>query len=157
MFRVRAAGRCMAPSDWLDVATESVKVHGAIQKPNELAALLDILADVKPERIVEIGSDEGGTLYSWSQLPGPPKVIAVDLPSGPYRKASGLPETHGAELVIGDSRRVETFQRAGRCSAVSWRMCCSSTATTPMSVFCPISRGGGRWSAPAGWSCFTTL
>jgi predicted O-methyltransferase YrrM len=97
--------------DWLEIAEKSVKEHGAIQKPPELAVLLEFLAERKPATIVEIGADEGGTLWSWSQLPGPPRVIAVDLPSGPFRKASGLPAEHGSELVIGDSHRRETFDR----------------------------------------------
>lgn len=97
--------------DWLAVAETACGEHGAIQKPAELAVLLEFLAGRQPRTIVEIGSDEGGTLWAWSQLPGPPRVIAVDLPSGPYRKASGLPTLHGAELVIGDSHRKATFQR----------------------------------------------
>jgi cephalosporin hydroxylase len=98
-------------ADWLQVAKTAISEHGAIQKPGELAGLLEMVAEIKPRVIVEIGCDEGGTLYAWSQLPGPPRVIGVDLPSGPFRNATGLPEPHGAELVIGDSHRVETFGR----------------------------------------------
>ena len=97
--------------DVYEVAGRCVKEHGAIQKPSELAVLLGYLREFKPATIVEIGSDEGGTLWAWRQLPGPPRVIAVDLPSGPYRKATGLPSEHGSELVIGDSHRQETLDR----------------------------------------------
>ena len=100
----------MAGTDWLAVAQEAVAGHGAAQKPGELAGLLEMLEMIAPRVIVEIGCDAGGTLWAWSQLPGPPRVIGVDLPGGPYSVAS-FPESHGAELVIGDSHHKGTFAR----------------------------------------------
>jgi len=64
--------------------------------------LLQRLADCRPRVIVEIGSDAGGTLRAWSQLPGPPRVIGVDLPGGPYSSGAEL-DAHGAVMVIGNS------------------------------------------------------
>ena len=89
-------------TDWGAVADEAVRVRRALQKPGELAALLGRLAALAPQVIVEIGSDAGGTLWAWSQLPGPPRVIGVDLPGGPYSTGLQL-DTHGATMVIGNS------------------------------------------------------
>lgn len=100
----------MTQQDWLAVAQAAVTEHRAAQKPGELAVLLDMLAQVKPRVITEIGCDAGGTLWAWSQLPGPPRVIGVDLPGGAY-SAAAFPETHGAELIIGNSHHKGTFAR----------------------------------------------
>lgn len=97
-------------TDWLAVAQAAVSEHRAAQKPGELAGLLDMLEQVKPQVITEIGCDAGGTLWAWSQLPGPPRVIGVDLPGGAY-SAAAFPETHGAELIIGNSHHKGTFAR----------------------------------------------
>ena len=85
--------------------------HGALQKPGELAALLELLAARQPRLIVEIGSDAGGTLWAWSQLPGPPRVVGVDLPGGPFSSGAAL-DAHGATVVIGDSHLAATFALA---------------------------------------------
>ncbi len=109
--RARGPAPARLPADphWLAVAEAAVRDHGAIQKAEELGQLLELLAGHKPERVVEIGADRGGTLFAWSQLPGPPRVLAVDLPTGDFRAHKGLPALHGADLVIGDSRARSTF------------------------------------------------
>ena len=93
--------------DWAAVAEEAVRGRRALQKPGELAGLLRVLAGHAPKVIVEIGSDAGGTLWAWSQLPGPPRVIGVDLPGGPYSTGAQL-DTHGAQVIIGDSHQYAT-------------------------------------------------
>jgi cephalosporin hydroxylase len=97
-------------SRWAPVAEEAVRDRGAIQKPGELAQLLALLGQITPEVIIEIGCDAGGTLWAWSQLPGPPRVIGVDLPGGPF-SAADFPQAHGAELIIGDSHHRGTLAR----------------------------------------------
>jgi predicted O-methyltransferase YrrM len=94
---------------WAEVATEAVRDRGALQKPGELAQLLELLAEREPRVIVEIGSDAGGTLWAWSQLPGPPRVIGVDLPGGPYSSGAQL-DAHGATVVIGNSHQRATLE-----------------------------------------------
>ncbi len=79
------------------------------QKPGELAALLRLLAGRRPRVIVEVGSDAGGTLWAWSRLPGPPRVIGVDLPGGPYGTGRQL-DAHGATVVVGDSHLAATLE-----------------------------------------------
>jgi len=97
----------MPADDWAAVADEAVRGRGALQKPGELAGLLERLAAFGPRVIVEIGSDAGGTLWAWSQLPGPPRVIGVDLPGGPYGTGRQL-DPHGATVVIGNSHLAAT-------------------------------------------------
>lgn len=98
------------PADaWDSVAAQAVRDHGALQKPGELAALLRLLASRQPRVIVEVGSDAGGTLWAWSRLPGPPRVIGVDLPGGPYGTGRQL-DAHGATVVIGDSHQAATLE-----------------------------------------------
>jgi len=99
----------MPARDWAAVADEAVRARGALQKPGELTRLLEVLAGAQPEVIVEIGSDAGGTLWAWSQLPGPPRVIGVDLPGGPYSSGSRL-DSHGATVIIGDSHLPATLE-----------------------------------------------
>lgn len=100
-------------TDWAAVADEAVRGRGALQKPGELAGLLELLAAFAPRVIVEIGSDAGGTLWAWSQLPGPPRVIGVDLPGGPYGSGRQL-DPHGATVVIGNSHLAATRQLVRR-------------------------------------------
>lgn len=96
-------------TDWAAVAAAAVRDRGALQKPGELAQLLGLLAAREPRLIVEIGSDAGGTLWAWSQLPGPPRVVGVDLPGGPYSSGAQL-DAHGATVVIGNSHQRATLE-----------------------------------------------
>lgn len=53
------------------------------QVPAEITALAEAVRDLHPERIVEIGTDRGGTLFIWAQLASK-LVISCDLtPPGP--------------------------------------------------------------------------
>jgi cephalosporin hydroxylase len=62
---------------------------GAVQIPEEIAALVELLKKHQPKNILEIGSEAGGTFYLWCRLA---KIgglkISLDLPSG--ASGSGL-------------------------------------------------------------------
>lgn len=89
------------------IAQVAVGTHGAIQKPTELAAFLDVIGQV--DVIVEIGSYAGGTLYAWSQCAA--SVIAVDLPpTGIYAATGEGKNPHGAAWVFGDSHDLATVE-----------------------------------------------
>ncbi len=90
------------------VAKEAVETHGALQKVGELAGFLALLVDFKPEVVLEIGSDHGGTLWAWQQIPSVRRVVAVDLPLGGFHSGRSL-DTHGVEVVYGDSHKTETL------------------------------------------------
>jgi cephalosporin hydroxylase len=97
--------------DWSSIARDAVTGHHALQKPAELAGLLELVAPMGPKLVVEIGSDQGGTLWAWSQLGA--DVVSVTLVGGPY--SSGLSRErqllyrHGANVIVGNSHELTTW------------------------------------------------
>lgn len=92
----------------LKVAREAVEKYGALQKVGELAGFLALAVDHAPQVVLEIGSDHGGTLWAWQQLPSVRRVLAVDLPRGGFHSGRSL-DAHGVEVVYGDSHKPETL------------------------------------------------
>ena len=70
---------------------------GAMQKEDELAAFVDELLALQPQRILEIGSFMGGTCYAWRATGA--AVWSVDLNGG---------AAHGAAAIVGDSHDART-------------------------------------------------
>lgn len=130
---------------WRQVAAEAVAEHGALQDPAELAQLLAILDQARVRSVVEVGSDRGGTLWAWSQLPGPPRVVSVNLRGGPYSTTSDLPRLHGAALVEGDSVSPETYRQA--CQALDFRL----------ADFCMIDSDHTFRGAAADWMIWRNI
>lgn len=96
-----------------EVAVTACNRHGAMQRPDEFAAVLDVVAAAEPEVVVEIGCMNGGTLYAWRQICE--DVYAITLPS-PH---PDYPISHGATVLKGDSHSPESVgwlrgQLAGR-------------------------------------------
>lgn len=97
------------------VTADAVRVHHAVQKESELAELLMLLnREVKPRTVLEIGSDLGGSLYAWSQLPSVERMYAVTLPPPDGYQA----DYHGAEVILGDSHDPETAMRLHKASGL---------------------------------------
>jgi len=74
--------------DALDFAF-SFQAFGVSIKPTqvkyEIAKLLEIMADLKPRVILEIGTAGGGTLFLFTRAADPnAKIISIDLPGGPF-------------------------------------------------------------------------
>jgi len=67
-----------------EVAGLAIQGFGAMQKPSEFAALLHLVAESRPSRILEIGFGNGGTAWAWSKVPGVRRLILVNLPNGPW-------------------------------------------------------------------------
>jgi predicted O-methyltransferase YrrM len=64
--------------------------HGAMQKPEELDALIEILQGERLGTVVEIGTAGGGTLLGWCALArADATIVSIDLPGGPF---GGSPE-----------------------------------------------------------------
>lgn len=65
---------------------EGALEHGAIQKPDELKQLIDLIQSRKaPKCVLEIGTMAGGTLWLWCQLAYPTAhIVSVDLPGGDW-------------------------------------------------------------------------
>lgn len=69
-----------------EIAGKSVNEWRALQKPWELAGLLDWLEGRGKEYpvVLEIGSCYGGTFWAFSQLPGVKCMISIDLQGGGF-------------------------------------------------------------------------
>ena len=88
------------------VAADAVKLHGCGQDPYELSIMLGIVAAMRPNLIVEVGCDTGGSLYAWGSTGA--DVIGVSL--GPHDPSKPW-HSHGATLIQGDSHHVNTIAR----------------------------------------------
>lgn len=97
----RAAGaKTSGRSSDSDHAAEAARLaraamsHGAMQKPEELGALIELITGRKLETVVEIGTARGGTLFVWCRIAEPDAaIVSIDLPGAHF----GTPE--GAEDV----------------------------------------------------------
>lgn len=95
--------------DWAVIADTAVHQMGAIQKPAELATLLELLAAADVKVMVEVGSYAGGTLYAWQHIC--PDVITVDLPgTGTYAATGMEKQLHSSTAVFGDSHDPLTLE-----------------------------------------------
>ena len=95
------------------------------QIPYEITKLLEILSDVKPKTILEIGTARGGTLFLFAQAADPEAtIISIDLPGGPF--GGGYPlwripiykafakRKQRIYLVRGDSHDPKTLEKVQR-------------------------------------------
>jgi len=67
----------------------SFQAFGVSIKPTqvkyEIAKLLEIMADLRPRVVLEIGTMGGGTLFLFTRAADPnAKIISIDLPGGPF-------------------------------------------------------------------------
>lgn len=89
------------------IANEAVIHRGALQKPEELAALLRVVDKLEPEIIVEIGSDCGGTTWALHETSGA-AVCSVTLPDGPYSTGRPMKVPDGVHVIQGNSHAPAT-------------------------------------------------
>ena len=93
---------------------------GPLQSRWEFGQLLEELAPVSPETMLEIGTAKGGSLLAFTQLCAPDAhIVSVDLPRGPF--GGGYPlwkvplykafarSGQRLDLVRGDSHSASTF------------------------------------------------
>ena len=67
------------------LAAIAIEERDAVQKPSELAGLLELVADLRPRRVLEIGSYRGATLWAFAQLAASDAIlVSVDLPGGDF-------------------------------------------------------------------------
>jgi predicted O-methyltransferase YrrM len=57
----------------------------AMQRPGEIAGLLDLVRELRPRVVVEIGTAAGGTLFLLTRVAAPDAlVVSLDLPGGAF-------------------------------------------------------------------------
>jgi cephalosporin hydroxylase len=79
-------------------AQDAVGLHGANQDDWELGRLVPIIEPwLQGGVVVEIGCDQGGTLWLWRQLAE--CVVGVTL----HTRKDGQFKSHGAQVIVGDS------------------------------------------------------
>lgn len=93
-----------------EIAEVAVRDHGASQRPDELAEALQLVSDLGAKVIVEIGCDQGGTLYAWRQARPGADVYGITLEDNSYATGGtdNLPLVdHGATVLRGDSHDID--------------------------------------------------
>jgi predicted O-methyltransferase YrrM len=97
---------------------------GAVQVPEEITALVELLKKHQPKNILEIGSESGGTFYLWCRLTAIGGLkISLDLPSGAsgsgrFRDQSALAArtmqfkrwSANVHVVTGDSHEQKSYR-----------------------------------------------
>src|SRR5450432_3975387 len=72
-----------------EMIRETIKYCDGFLQPTqveqELVHLLEDVRTLKPRRVLEIGTNKGGTLYFWTRLAQPDAIlISIDLPGGKF-------------------------------------------------------------------------
>jgi cephalosporin hydroxylase len=67
-----------------ELSVLAINGFGAMQKPEELEALLTIVNSLSPKIVLEIGVGKGGTAWCWSKFSSVESLFLVDLPGGPW-------------------------------------------------------------------------
>jgi cephalosporin hydroxylase len=98
-----------------ELAMLAVEEHGAWQKPDELAVLALVVSKLKPQRVLEIGTHKGGTLWLWSQLAtDDAMIVTVDLDHTTYEQGHLARNGQHILFVEGDSLLSDTQLRVER-------------------------------------------
>jgi predicted O-methyltransferase YrrM len=91
------------------------------QNPVEIERLFEIICELQPTRVLEVGTARGGTLYLWAQAASADAtLVSVDLPGGDFGGAyadcrSDLYQAfarngQNMQLLLADSHLAETQQ-----------------------------------------------
>lgn len=102
----------------VEAITDRGMTAGAAQKRAEFVQLVEFVADLRPNVVVEIGTMAGGTLSAWCECAADRAlIVSVDLPGGEWGggyRPDEVPRLQGyarakqlLELVTGDSHHRE--------------------------------------------------
>ena len=91
------------------------------QNPWEIKQLYKVVQELKPRRVLEVGTAKGGTLYLWTQVAvKDATIVSVDLPAGEFGGAYPLCRIHiyrafarddqKLHLLRDDSHKFQTIQ-----------------------------------------------
>ena len=94
------------------VARIAITNHGAVQRTWEIMNLVREVERLRPMRIMEIGTKEGGTLFCWAQvLLGQARLISVDLPGGNFGGGYGEDDIKRFEGFLQRDQRLECLRQ----------------------------------------------
>jgi predicted O-methyltransferase YrrM len=82
-----------AELDFDDAFAFALSSIGITQQPEEIRWLFEAVRELRPQTVVEIGLDEGGTLFLWTRAaPADARLIALDTrPAGRLGRLSPFP------------------------------------------------------------------
>lgn len=90
-----------------------------IQHPVELRRVAEVVADLDPDTIVEIGTDRGGTLYVWSRCTDPDSIVSIDTDFSILSGSSLLYENRKAFMSNFDDTQFQFLERNSQCEATA--------------------------------------
>ena len=132
------------------LATGPVKV---CQLERELDLVLEIYRSIRPARVLELGTAEGGTLYHWLQNAEPwTHVVTVDLPDPRYEPSehlydSWLPDGVAVTQIRGDTHDPVTRQACKEHGPFDWLFIDAAhtyeDARQDWDDYAPLMRPGG--------------
>jgi predicted O-methyltransferase YrrM len=97
-------------SVFLEIAQESINRFTTMQHADEFARMLEVIAAIKPKKILEIGSYKGGSLWAYNQVAPQAELYSIDLGILDDNLAAKWPVD--ANLLNADSTLEETFHQA---------------------------------------------
>lgn len=102
----------------LELADIAIRGYGAMQKVPEFAALVDLVSNGAPKRIMEIGFGNGGTAWAWSKISSVEQLVLLNLPNGPWGgskddevvKRIAEHTTARVDYIAGNSQNAEALE-----------------------------------------------
>jgi len=77
---------CASPADYVDALAE-YNYFRASQKRSEIVGLLEMIRNLQPEYVSEIGADQGGSLFLFSRVcPSSADIISIDINYSPLKR-----------------------------------------------------------------------
>jgi cephalosporin hydroxylase len=101
----------MEANRWRNVAHIAITRKGALQSEHELTLFLTLAASLRPECVLEIGTNRGGMIWALGQLPYLRRIVTVDAEAQDSAKAAAkdLADIEVA-LITGNSTSPDTYQ-----------------------------------------------
>jgi predicted O-methyltransferase YrrM len=91
------------------------------QIADEFERALALYREVSPKRVLEIGTEAGGTLYHWLKNAEPgARVVSIDVEDQGVPYGEWVPAGVECELIVGDSHAPETVKKAAALGPFDW-------------------------------------
>jgi predicted O-methyltransferase YrrM len=91
------------------------------QIAEEFERALALYREVGPKRVLEIGTEAGGTLYHWlKNAESGVTVVSIDVEDQGVPYEDWIPDGVECELIVGDSHAPETVKKAAALGPFDW-------------------------------------